>query len=133
MIKLFFHKKDCFFKHCFVCFGGFSSKPKIFLSCGDVTITSEGLQRISAFNIKLCCFSTNCIVEIKKMKILLPVYPHSIAFENVIALYYLILLIHTNLRWSHFSVHLPANTSRVAIFKCEVTSLFEKTMQEYVF
>ena len=62
-------------------------------------------QRISAFNVKFCCFSTNCIVWIKPLKILLPVYPHSIAFEKAIALYYFILLIHTNLQWLRFSVH----------------------------
>ena len=54
------------------------------------------LQRISAVNVKLCCFTTNCIVGIKPLKILLPVYPHSTAFKNVIALYYLIILKPTN-------------------------------------
>ena len=77
---------------------------------------SLSCQRISAFNVKLCCFSTNCIVWIKPLKILLSVHPHSIAFENVIALYYFILLIHTNVEWWCFSGHLPAKTSRVAIF-----------------
>ena len=39
------------------------------------------------------------------------VYPHSIAFKNVIALNYLIILKHTKVD------HLPAKTSRVAILK----------------
>ena len=54
------------------------------------------INRISAFNVKLCCFSTNCIVEIKKMEILLPVYPYSIASKNLIALNYIIIHKHTN-------------------------------------
>ena len=62
-------------------------------------LRSEGslsCQRINAFNVKLCCFSTNCIVEIKKMEILLPVYPYSIASKNLIALNYIIIHKHTN-------------------------------------
>ena len=38
----------------------------------------------------------NCIVGIKPLKILLPVYPHSTAFKNVVALNYLIINKHTN-------------------------------------
>ena len=53
-------------------------------------------KRISAFNVKLFFFSTNCIAGIKPLKILLPVHPHSTAFKNVIALNYLIILKHTN-------------------------------------
>ena len=37
-------------------------------------------KRISVFNVELCCFSTNCIVWIKQLKILLRVHPHSTAF-----------------------------------------------------
>ena len=51
------------------------------------------------FNIKLCCFSTNCIVRLKPLKILFPVYRHSTAFLNVIALNYLIILIHIKVQW----------------------------------
>ena len=58
--------------------------------------TGEGLQRISALNVKLHCFSMNCIVGIKLLKINLPVYPHSTVFKNVIALNYLIILKHRN-------------------------------------
>ena len=49
------------------------------------------------------------------MNILLPVHPHSTAFKNVIAFYYYVIPIHTNVQWRRFSVHLPAETSRVAI------------------
>lgn len=37
-------------------------------------------ERISAINVKLYCFSSNCIVWIKILKIQLSVHPHSIAF-----------------------------------------------------
>ena len=80
-------------------------------------------KRISAVNIKLCCFSMNCIVWIKPLKLHLQEHPHSIAFQDVIALYFFIIRIHTNVQ--RFPVHLPAKTSRVAIFLCKVTSLFE--------
>ena len=73
----------------------------------------------------------NCIVGIKPLKILLPVYPHDTAFKNVIALNYFITLEHRNEEWLRFSVHLPAKTSRVAIYKCKVTSLF-KFLHAYV-
>ena len=53
-------------------------------------------KRISAFNVNLCCFSTNCIVGIKPLKILLTVHPHSTAFKNVISLNFLIIHKHTN-------------------------------------
>ena len=45
-------------------------------------------KKISALNVKLCCFSTNCIFWMKQLKILLQERPHSIAFKNVIRLYY---------------------------------------------
>ena len=37
-------------------------------------------KRISVFNVELFCFSTNCTVWIKQLKILLRVHPHSTAF-----------------------------------------------------
>ena len=58
--------------------------------------------------------SMNCIVGIKSLKILLPVYPHSTAFKNVIALNYLIILKQRNVEWWRFSVHLPEKTNRVS-------------------
>ena len=72
---------------------------------------------ISAYKFELCCFSTKCIVWIKPLKICLPVHPHSAAFKVAIALYYFIILIHTNVQWLRFSVNLHAKTSRVTILK----------------
>ena len=37
-------------------------------------------KRISVFNVELFCFSTNCIVWIKQLKILFRVHPHSTSF-----------------------------------------------------
>ena len=88
---------------------------------------SLSCQRINAFNVQLCCFSTNCIVWIKPLKIILPGHPHSISFENVIASYYFILLIHTNLQWSRFSIHLPAITSRVALLNVKSLVYWNKS------
>ena len=63
-------------------------------------------------------FTLNCAAfqRTASSKILLPVYSYSTAFKNVNALYYLIILKHRNVEWWRFSIHLPAKTSRVAIF-----------------
>ena len=79
------------------------------------------------FNVTVCCFSTNCIFWIKTMNILLLVHPHSTAFKNVIAFYYYIIPIHTNVQWRRFSVHLPAETSRVAILNVKPQVYLNKT------
>ena len=62
-----------------------------------VIVTSAWVQtqRISVFYVKLCCFSTNFIVWISLLKILLPMYPHFLVFLIWHALYYFIILIHT--------------------------------------
>ena len=52
---------------------------------------SLSCQRINAFNVQLCCFSTNCIVWIKPLNIILPGHPHSISFEKyhcIVLLYF---------------------------------------------
>ena len=65
---------------------------------GNVQIKFSFNKRISAFNVKLCFFSTNCIFSMKQLKILLQENTHSIAFKNVIALYYFILPILTSIQ-----------------------------------
>ena len=45
-----------------------------------VTFSWVQTQRISVFYVKLCYFSTNCIVWISLLKIPLPMYPHFLAF-----------------------------------------------------
>ena len=52
---------------------------------GNSIFFTMHLERISAFNVTLCCFSTNCIVLIKPLKTFSPVCPHDIAFKDAIA------------------------------------------------
>lgn len=60
------------------------------------TILAIMRKKVSAFKFKLCCFSTNCVVEIKPQRIILLVHLHSTVFYNVIALKYLIIPKHTH-------------------------------------
>ena len=64
----------------------------------------------------MCCFLANEIVWMKQLEILLPVHLHSIAFQDVIALYYFITFIHTTGQSCRFSDHLPAKTRNVLPF-----------------
>ena len=68
-------------------------------TCIATCIQWPASEIAKTFNIKLCCFSTNCIVRLKPLKILFPVYRHRTAFLNVIALNYLIILIHIKVQW----------------------------------
>ena len=48
----------------------------------EITFTQDLIFSLkgSVSNVELCCFSTNCIVWIKQLNILLRVHPHSTAF-----------------------------------------------------